>query len=319
MNDPHRRSAISNDTGKSDYTGLGIAVLSLLGAGTLLGVSTNIAKVAASYEMAPAAFLFWSVLGAALILILAETVRGRLPDLNLELLAYWLVAAFFTVVGSNLIFFAAVTHVGVGFVVLALCLPPTMTYIVALFLKMERPCRIRMTGILFAFAGSGYIALQKLKLSDANSIWIALTLFGPVLLAAGNIYRSRFWPKGLDAEQLAPGMLLASATLLAAFALLPNVSLAVPNPNMSQIALITLQAIVFAGQFTLVFVLQKFGGPVLLSLFGSVAAIVGIPIAWVVLGEALPDGLAFGSVGLVIGVTLLAYGHTRAHQLRRGL
>lgn len=299
---------------KSNYSSMGIAVFALIGAGTLLGISTNLAKVAAGFDIAPAAFLFWSVLGAALVLISVEAVRGKIPNLNVERLRYWFIAAFFTVVGSNLIFFAAVTHVGVGFVVLALCLPPTMTYVAALFLKMENPCRHRIAGIVFAFTGSGYIALQKYQVPDAQTFWIILTLFGPVLLAAGNIYRSRFWPKGLAPEQLAPGMLLASTALLVAFAFVPTISLKIHNLNFSQVTLIAGQSLVFAGQFTLVFVLQKAGGPVLLSLFGSVAAIVGIPIAWAFLGEALPEGLALGSFGLAIGVALMAYGHAKAHQ-----
>lgn len=51
-----------------------IALAALIGAGLLLGVSTNLAKIAHGTGVAPLAYLSWSLAGAALLLTL---LRGR--------------------------------------------------------------------------------------------------------------------------------------------------------------------------------------------------------------------------------------------------
>ena len=55
----------------------------------------------------------------------------------------------------------------------------------------------------------------------------------------------------------------------------------------------------------LYFVLQKQGGPVLISLLGSVAAVVGVPAAVLLLDESPPAGLAVGGIMIAIGIVLL--------------
>jgi drug/metabolite transporter (DMT)-like permease len=68
------------------------------------------------------------------------------------------------------------------------------------------------------------------------------------------------------------------------------------------------QAFVFAGQFLLLFLLQKTGGPVLLSLLGSVGAVVGVPVAIFLQGESPPEGLLLGASLIALGVVLVTYG-----------
>ncbi|MEM1300314.1 MAG: EamA/RhaT family transporter, partial [Pseudomonadota bacterium] len=87
--------------------------------------------------------------------------------------------------------------------------------------------------------------------------------------------------------------------------LLPGFEL-VPDAVTSQHGiLIVVQALTFASQFLVLFLLQKTGGPVLLSLLGSVGAIVAVPAAILILGENAPKGL-YPAVGLItLGVVLL--------------
>ncbi len=315
MTDKTVEMPLEGDTGETAaHKPLILAMVALLGAGAMLAVSTNLAKVAAEKNMQAVAFLFWSVAGASVLLLAVAALRRHLPPICRKTVVYFLVAAFFTVAGSNLIFFEAVPRVGVGFVVLALTLPPVLTYIGALTLGMERRCMLRFAGIAFAFAGSGYLAFRQLSLPDAEVIWIALTLLGPVLLAAGNIYRSHQWPEGLAPDALAPGMMVGALVLVAAASFLPGNSIQIVDPSGQQIGLVALQSVAFALQFTFVFVLQKHGGPVFLSLFGSVAAVLGIPMAVQFLGETVPPGLLVGGIGIAIGIALMALGHARMHR-----
>lgn len=284
------------------------SLLLLLAAGTTLGLTTNLAKVAGENGLPPLAFLAWSVSGAALILLVFVAVRGLVPALNARTLEYFAVAAFFTVAGSNLLFFSAVEHVGASFVALAITFPPLLTYLGALLFGVERFSTPRAAGVVLALAGAAVLAAFELSSPDASARWIAITLCGPVLLAAGNLYRTLRWPEKEHAEGLAAGMLIAAAAMLLLTGLLPGFSLAVPHESALPYLLIGVQTALFATQFLLLLLLQKSGGPVLLSLLGAVGAVVGVPVAILFLNESPPRGLVYAVPLIATGVALVAWG-----------
>lgn len=292
-------------------------IVCLLAAGTLLALSTNLAKVAGSAGVPPLAFLAWSITGASVVMIAVAAARGELPPLNARTLEYFMLSAFVTIAASNLIVFSAVPHIGAGFVAPLIALPPLLTYAGALVLGLERFQAGRAAGVLLALAGAGWIAALKLSVPNAATFWVVLTFAGPVLFAIGNLYRTLRWPEGLSPEALAPGMLGAAALMLLAAGALPSpaFSLALPAGGVLPIALVFVQAVVFAAQFVLLLELQKRGGPVYLSLFGSVGAVVGIPIAVLLLGERPPEGLVAGAALIGLGITLLTRGSARRYRM----
>lgn len=288
-----------------------VPLLSLLAGGSLLGVSTNLAKLAGEVQLSPLAFLYWSITGATLVLFIVSALRGQLPPITRRTLEYYSVSAFAGVAGANLIFFSAVPHVGAGFVALTITLPPLLTYLGALALGMERFQTLRALGVTSALAGTVVLAARKLSAPDADQFWVLLTLAGPVLLAIGNLYRTMRWPQGVSGSALAPGMLVAASIMLLVVGFLPRFSIAVPIEQTLPLILIVIQAFVFAGQFWLLFLLQKTGGPVLLSLLGSVGAMVGVPVAILLQGETPPDGLLVGIVLIGTGIALLNFNKIR--------
>ena len=291
-----------------------VPLLSLLSGGALLGISTNLAKLAGELRLSPLAFLFWSVAGAAIVLFVVSALRRKLPPVSGRTFEYYSISALTGVAGSNLIFFSAIPHVGAGFVALTITLPPLLTYVGALAFRMERFQIIRAAGVTSALVGTVVLAARKLSAPDADQFWIFVALIGPVLLAIGNLYRTMRWPAGVSGSALAPGMLIAAAVMLLGVGLLPGFSLAVPLDQTLPLILVALQALVFAGLFWLLFLLQKTGGPVFLSLLGSVGAAVGIPVAILLQGEAPPDGLLPGIVLIGAGIALLNLGKVRTEQ-----
>ena len=289
-----------------------LPLLCLLGGGALLGISTNLAKLAGELGISPLAFLCWSTVGAAALLMSLAAWRGALPPVNARTLEYYAVSALVGVVASNLIFFSAVPQVGAGFVALIISLPPLLTYVGALALRMEPFRALRALGVVAALAGAGVLAARKLSAPNADAFWIVLALAGPVLLAIGNLYRTLRWPKGASADALAPGTLVAAALMLLATGALPGFSLAMPLDGWQPFALVATQAAVFAGMFLLLFLLQKTGGPVLLSLLGAVGAVVGVPVAVFLQGEAPPGGLWLGAGLIALGVALVSFGKNPA-------
>jgi drug/metabolite transporter (DMT)-like permease len=294
-----------------------VPLASLLGAGAVLGISTNLAKLATGAGLDPLAFLAWSVVGATVVLTGVGAVRHRLPPLNAHTTEYFVVAGLIGLAAPNLLSFAAVPHVGAGFVALSIAFPPLFTYIGALLLGMERFRLRRAAGVALALGGAVLLTVLKLSEPDVEAFWVVVTLSAPVLLAGGNIYRTARWPEGVAPDELAPGMLAASGLMLLAVGAIvgaflgkgaAGLSLAVPMGRATPVLLILAQTAVFSVLYLLYFVLQKTGGPVYLSLLGSVAAVVGVPVAVFFLGEAPPQGLVVGGVLIAAGVGLLTLG-----------
>ncbi|MBH0064135.1 DMT family transporter [Psychrobacter sp. SZ93C1] len=280
----------------------------LLTGGALTGISTNLAKYAGDIGLTPLAFLFWSITGAAFILSIVALVRHESPPFSKRSFEYYFIAALVSVAGSNLLLFSAIPHVGAGFVALTISLPPLLTYLGALALRIEKFNIIRASGVATALLGAGVLAVHKFSAPDASIFWILIALCGPVLLAIGNIYRTLRWPDKASPSALAPGMLIAAALLLGLFSMMSDFSIDIPQEWLLPLGLIAVQSCVFSGQFLLLFLLQKTGGPVLLSLLGSVGAIVGVPVAIFLQGEQPPEGLFLGATLIAIGVALVTWG-----------
>lgn len=285
-----------------------VAFSTLLAAGFLLGVSTNLSKIAYGIGIAPLAYLTWSLTGAALILTIVSWLRGHIAVLNRRSVEYFLVGGFLTSAGANLVFFSAVPHLGVGFIAMMFSLPPLLTYVGALMLRMERFCWWRAVGVFLALSGTVLLVANQWVAPHADRFWIALALIGPLLLSAGNLYRSRRWPPGASAESLAPGMLLGAIAILVAFSLLPGLSLGVSTQSAYSVPLIAMQAMIFAGQFLLLFVLQKAGGPVFLSLMGGVSAVFGVPIAMALLAEPVLPAFIPSAALIAAGIIAMLFG-----------
>jgi len=300
-----------------------VALAYLVATGALLAVATNMAKLASDAGLPALPFLIWSVGGAALLLCLVVAFGSGLPRLDARKAEYFVLAGLVSVAAPNLLLFAAVPHVGAGFAALAIAFPPLFTYAMALALGMERFSALRATGVAVALGmerfsamraagvavalgGAVLLAVYKFATPDASMVWIIATLTAPVILAIGNIYRTLRWPDDTQPEQLAPGMLIASVLLLLIFAGLSGTGGPLPWQVPASLPIVGAQILVFALQYHLFFVLQKLGGPVYLSLLGSVAAIIGVPIAVLLLGEEWPQGIVIATVLIATGIALVS-------------
>jgi drug/metabolite transporter (DMT)-like permease len=285
-----------------------VALAYLLGAGTMLGLSMNLARGAADVGVTPFALLTWACVGATAVLGALAAWRRTLPPVRRATVVYAAVAGLIGVVGPNLIFYAAIPHVTVGVVALAQALPPLLTYVAALALRMERFDRVRAAGVACALGGAAVLAARQVSAPDAPLGWLAAVVAGPVLIAAGNVYRTRRWPPGCAAEGLAPAALGAATVMLVGASALPSLSLAVPVDRVEPALLIVAQAGCLSLMYLLFFALQRAGGPVVVSLLGPVGAVVAVPVALLALAEPAPRGLAPAAALVAVGVVLVAHG-----------
>lgn len=274
--------------------------------GTLMGLTSNLVKLAGNAGWQPLAYLFWSLLGGGLLLLLFAWQRGERPGMSLPQQRYYLASSLLSIALPNALLFSSIDHVGAGFASMCLAFPPLITYLLALALRMEGLSRIRLLGICIGLSGSLILALGKLHGGDSPILWILAALCVPVFLALGNIYRARYWPRGASPLSLAPGMLLGGALLLLPTALF-GVDFAPHLGNARAVALLAAQMLLFAAVYALFFILQKLAGTVFLSQIGSVAAITGAAIAIGLLGEQGSLSMLLAALCIVGGVLLVAW------------
>ena len=205
--------------------------------------------------------------------------------------------------------YLAVAHVGIGYVSLVSAFPLLATYVLALAVGMERLASRRAAGVTVGLAGGLMIALSKYSglAGNAEAIgWVLAASAIPFILAGGNLYRTRFWPKGAPPLLLAALMLIFAAGLIVPVAVAtegtPVAASLLQDPALLTLTLLNVAA--FALKFVTYFKLQHAAGPVYLSQIGSFGAGVGLPVAVILFGETLPDGFAL-AVALIIGGALL--------------
>lgn len=285
----------------------------LLATGSLLGVSIVLSRVAAGSGAPMLWFLTVTMVGSGLILTVAALAKGRAQRSLRSLLLYGLGAGAFQAVPQAMAYLS-VGHVGAGYVSIAFAFPLLVTYVLALGFGMERLSLSRALGVGVALTGGLMLVLAKFDgLNSDAAIWVLVASAIPVVIAGGNLYRTRFWPKGAEPLPLAALMLLLGGLMILPFAVWTEGGGAVSALwRGSALQVLTCASVaVFALKFVTYFQLQHVAGPVYLSQIGTVGAAVATPVAVIYLGEVLPWNFAGAIVLIVAGVVLFELGRRR--------
>jgi drug/metabolite transporter (DMT)-like permease len=279
----------------------------LITVGALLAAAVLLSKIAAEHG-APMLWYLTAAMGGSGAVLFATSPRPAPGEGHAPTLVYSLVAGGLMALGSAL-GYLSVERVGASFVALAMAFPTMMTYLLSLALGMDRFDPLRLAGVGAGLVGGLLLALGKgIGAAPSDIPALVMVCLMPVVLAIGNVYRSRFWPRGAAPRMLAGQMLLAGAALVLPVALWQH-----GFPGLSQLAApflaaVTLVAILsFALQYVAFFRLQQIAGPVYLSQVGSVAALIGAVVAMALLGERMPAGFAEASAFIVAGIAIFQY------------
>ncbi|QDO97461.1 DMT family transporter [Ferrovibrio terrae] len=272
-------------------------LLLLIATGVTLGLAPPFAKIAIGSGVSPIAFAFWQNLVGGLLLLALAVMTGARPPLRH--LRFYVISGLITLALPSLLIFLAVARVGAGLPSIAYAFPAMLTYAFALGLRMEKLIWTRAAGIGLGVVGILIILLPRTgPISDAHLPWMLLAMLAPVSLAAGNIYRTRYWPKDAPPLALAAGTLLGAAFWLLLGSLVLNGGLYLPS-NTAPADWVLLAAGFFSClSFIPYFELQRVAGPVYLSQIGYVMAATSLGIGHFVFGERY--GLLVWSAVVVI-------------------
>ncbi len=280
--------------------------------GALLGLILPFGKIAAQSGVPPLLWTFIFSFGAASLLCLALILRRHRFAFTLRILRYYLITAAVSYAAPNFLIFTVMPQLGAGYTGIMYTLSPAITLLMSITLGIRSPNAMGIAGILVGFAGAVMVASTRGEMGQpAEPHWVALALLIPVLLAAGNIYRTYDWPEGADPVELAVGSHFASALMLMAAMLFQGQAsfaplAAIPFITMAQVA-------ASAAMFAFYFRLQAVGGPVYLSQIGYVGAGVGLLSGTMLLGERYQALTWMGAAVIVAGVVMT----TRAQRQTR--
>lgn len=288
------------------------ALALLFSVGTLLATSTVFAKAAVGVGWDPLALLQWSLLGAAVVqigvLVWLRLYRGGKAEagtprlLNREVLIYMAISGVLFGV-PNALAFAAAPHVGAGFVALSFAFPLVLTYGLSVVLGLEAVKLARLIGVGFGLVGAVLLAVAGRNLAPAAFIWILATLAVPVIISVGNVYRTLKWPGHATPAQLSAGMIVFGFLTLVISNSGFDIQVLPDAWSWQAVLLLVAQIATFAIQYGLYFKLQKLAGPVYLSQIGSVGAVVGLVLAYMVFDEV--PGLSQIAAVLFVGLGIV--------------
>ncbi|QWG13572.1 DMT family transporter [Bradyrhizobium sediminis] len=273
--------------------------------GTLLAFNVILSKQAAASGAAMLWYLTVSLSASGLVLILLAARGGDLRRKLVGVLPYSIAAGALLALGMAL-GYLAVGHVGAAFIALAMAFPTLLTYLMSLALRMERHSGFRLSGVALSLAGGLLLARAKGgEIVPVDRLAILVACMMPVVLAIGNIFRSRYWPHGATPLLLAGSILLCGALATFPFAIWIEGGAVRSLWTMPAVTAITaLATLSFTIQYVAVLRLQQIAGPTYLSQIGSVAAISGTFIAVAIFDERLPDGFGTAAIMIALGIVL---------------
>ncbi|MCH2094254.1 MAG: DMT family transporter [Rhodobacteraceae bacterium] len=280
-----------------NFSRAGLAPLLLVYVGVLTGVTAPLGKLGAEAGISP---LVWAAIvssGVALLLAPWLAWQGRLALPRGAAVRYVIIAGLITFVGANLVLFVALPRLGAGQMGLMFALSPVMTLALASLAGLRRPGVLGLVGVMVGMMGAILVAAARMGEGADLGLWSLFGLVMPLLLAIGNVYRTLDWPDGADPAVLA--MWSHAVALAVFFALILGLGVS-PEPVLSAAPWVVMaQLEVSAVTFPAFFLLQRVGGPVMLSQLGYVAAATGFLIAVALMGEIFGP-LAWVGVGFIV-------------------
>lgn len=285
-------------------------LLLLIATGTTLGLAPPFAKLATAAGIPAVAFAFWQYLLGGFGLLALAMLSGARPPLGAAHLRYYAISGLVTLAVPNVLIFLAVARIGAGLPSIAYAFPAMLTYAIALGLRMEKLVWTRAAGIGLGLVGILMIVAPRSgPIGEADLPWMLLAFIAPVSLAAGNIYRTRAWPKDAAPLALAAGTLLGAAFWLL-IACMAFGLLYMPAGAAGSDWVLAAAGVFACLSFIPYFELQRVAGPVYLSQIGYVMAATSLGIGTFVFGERY--GLLVWLAVLVIVAGILLVNRRRA-------
>src|SRR5690606_3844594 len=184
----------------------------LLVTGVLLGMALPVSRAAIDQGWNAIGLAFWSIAGAALMLLVVGqgwSHQGARPK-GLRRYGFW--NGLLALAWPQAVSFAAAPQIGVGAMAMVITLSAPFTYCLSVALGADTLRPRRALGLGLALSGALLLARGRQGVGEVIS-WpcFLLALTVPVSLAVRSIYLNRMMPAGVAGILLARGMQVTRA------------------------------------------------------------------------------------------------------------
>ncbi len=261
-------------------------------------------KIVADAGFSVIAYLFWqSALGALLMLSLHVLSRRRMR-LNVRAMLHYGASAWFGMLLPTGVLAFVADELPASVLTLTMTLIPSLTYLFAYVLRVERFRWLSLGAIALGLAGVLLIVLPEGSLPDAGAaIWILPALLAPVSAATNNLIVATLRPPESDSFSIAAGVLLGGTVVMLPIALISGDLIAFWSDPAGTTGVLWAAGVQSIGFFCLYEVVRR-AGPVFFSQVSYVIVACGIAWGFLLFGER-PSAWVWAAVALMTaGLTL---------------
>lgn len=287
----------------------------IIAIGAMVGASLMLSKFVAIAGVAPQLALFGQLAFASLTLLVLAIASGRWPPLGWRYLGYYLGAGILGISGPTLIAYAVLGHISTGLYAALVTLSPLFTFAITAMVEKRMLPMYRLVGILIGLTGISFATVSGVDLAGIAPHWIGLAITGPLLLAMGNVFRSRTYPAGGESMALATGTLTLQFLLVGLSFLISGQFSEIVLPDIDAIASIAGVGLITAISYALTFEVQRRTDGVGFAQVGYFATLFGIGFGAIVFGEPIHLALVLSLLVLFFGL-MITNGHFSLARLR---
>ena len=281
----------------------------LLIVGVVWGAIFTVNKVAAEAAVPPVAYAFWSILTTAVVMAALSLVFEGRPRLGRRHLLFYFVSGV-TNFGLAIVLFAyAAPKLPAGVITLVMMMTPTMTYLFAFLVRIDRFRPSSFAGLLVGLAGVLVIVLPDFSLPSRDMAgWFLLALLGPTSFAVGNVYVAMSRPPEVPGLMATAGLCLGAAIFLLPALLVIDRDFDPFSASTVGVGAMLAAALIYAITLSLFFEIIRRAGPVSWSQIGYISVVSGILWGILVFGERHSIGIWLGAALLCGGLALVNRG-----------
>lgn len=266
-------------------------------------------KIAVDGGVPPFAFAFWPMLFSGLLLLAVAMIRGETPSLKFADLRAYIVVGVLAMGAPLAVLTYLADKLPQGIISMVVILAPTLTYLFAILLGVDRLKLLSCAGLVAGLGGILVIVLPDVSLPEPDMVWwLLFALLAPVLLGLGNVLTALVRPPAMPSTVLAAGMLLSAAALLLVLMIATGQTYffdgAAPGINWNFLYATLLNSI-----FYILFLeIVRLSGPVFFSQMNYLAVAAGFGWGMLLFGERYSLYVWGGTALMAMSVLLLTLG-----------
>lgn len=191
------------------------ALLLLIVGEVFFGATFPITRLAMDEGIPFFAYTFWSSFGAAILLFPVIVLRREFPKLSPKNLLFYLFSGIFGLAFPYTMLAIVSPKIPPAILSLVITLAPVLTYIMAIFIKLDKLSVVRIAGIAAGIGGVLCILIPDASLPEESSwIWMIIALSVPLSFAIMAILAALIRPSSSGSIDSAFALLIVATIIM---------------------------------------------------------------------------------------------------------